>query len=289
MAKNNGRDYERFVEKVYQEILKADGLIGAKTIRIEKNKIIKNKLGIDREFDLYWKIEVGGQVYENVIECKDYASAISIEKIDAFIGKANEIPGMKLIYATRTGYQRGAKELAKKNNISLLVVREGKNEDWKNDNNEPLVREVEYNITMTPIPKIISFAPEIDGEWFDEQEWESREEILELFNKRFMNNEIFVFHCSLGKKISLQEYGAFLVENNKDVVYGENSYSKEVTDCFLVLPYKNADVSFKLKKYNLRYVYNEPISSTHTIDFSEQLVGVVHDVINDSRKRIFKK
>lgn len=68
MAKNNGRDYERFVEKVYQEILKADGLIGAKTIRIEKNKIIKNKLGIDREFDLYWKIEVGGQVYENVIE-----------------------------------------------------------------------------------------------------------------------------------------------------------------------------------------------------------------------------
>lgn len=196
---------------------------------------------------------------------------------------------MKLIYATKTGYQRGAKELAEKNNISLLVVREGKNEDWKNDNNEPLVREVEYNITMTPIPKIISFAPEIDGEWFDEQEWESREEILELFNKRFMNNEIFIFHCSLGKKISLQEYGAFLVENNKDVVYGENSYSKEVTDCFLVLPYKNADVSFKLKKYNLRYVYNEPISSTHTIDFSEQLVGVVHDVINDSRKRIFKK
>ncbi|ESP72169.1 hypothetical protein K732_22939, partial [Salmonella enterica subsp. enterica serovar Saintpaul str. S-70] len=48
---------------------------------------------------------------------KDYSSRVSIEKIDAFISKTNDIPGLNLIYATRTGYQSGAK--IKQSNITF--------------------------------------------------------------------------------------------------------------------------------------------------------------------------
>jgi hypothetical protein len=47
------------------------------------------------EFDL------GGYVYKTVIECKDYASTITVEKIDAFIGKTNDIPGLSLFMRRR--------------------------------------------------------------------------------------------------------------------------------------------------------------------------------------------
>lgn len=58
-----------------------------KNIEIERNKKIKDNYGIVREFDLYWEYELAGVIYKTIIECKDYASRVSIDKIDAFIGK----------------------------------------------------------------------------------------------------------------------------------------------------------------------------------------------------------
>ena len=106
---NSGREYEELVRDIQYSLFKAENIPSLKNINIEKNKKIKDRSGIEREFDIYWEFEIGGHTYRSVIECKDYSSPVSIEKIDAFIGKTNDIPGLKLIYATRTGYQSGAK------------------------------------------------------------------------------------------------------------------------------------------------------------------------------------
>ena len=119
-----GKEYENFVSILQQAILSSEEYIKQKNIVIEKNKIIKDKNGLDREFDLYWEYELGGLTYKTVIECKDYKSPITVEKIDALIGKIQDIPELKGVFATKTGYQSGTKTKAKKNGIELLIVRE---------------------------------------------------------------------------------------------------------------------------------------------------------------------
>ena len=43
-----------------------------------------DKNGTERQFDIYWEYSLGGFLYKTVIECKDYASKISIDKILKF-------------------------------------------------------------------------------------------------------------------------------------------------------------------------------------------------------------
>lgn len=110
MQKNTGKDYEYFVGVIQQSLINAEGISHLKNINIEVNKKLEDRNGILRQFDVYWEFNLGGYDYKSVIECKDYASTVTIEKIDAFIGKTQDIPGLRLIYATKTGYQSGAKK-----------------------------------------------------------------------------------------------------------------------------------------------------------------------------------
>lgn len=134
-------------------MIKAENIPSLRNINIEKNKKIKDRSGIDREFDVYWEFEIGGQTYQSVIECKDYSSPVSIEKIDAFIGKTNDIPGLKLIYATRTGYQNGAKIKAEQHNIKLLVIRNKQEQDWTDEDGNPYLKIIHITMTAKTLPK----------------------------------------------------------------------------------------------------------------------------------------
>lgn len=216
MAYNNGKAYEAFVAEIHEAILRVDKTINADSIKIERNKIIEDKDGIKREFDLYWEIKIAGQTYKTVIECKDYSLNISIEKIDAFIGKTDDIPGMKLIYATKTGYQSGAKIKAEKNNIGLLVVREGAEEDWKNDEGISYIKKIIIDGYVTTIPRIIKFPPKIDDEWLNNQGLEFKKNAKELLlGGNFKNNEVFIYDRINNIRESLQNYGSVLLKKEK--------------------------------------------------------------------------
>jgi hypothetical protein len=100
----SGKEYEGFVAKLQQAILDSEEFTHQKNIKIEMNKIIIDKNGVEREFDLYWEYELGGFTYKTIIECKYYNSTISIDKIDALIGKIHDIPDLKAVFATKQGY-----------------------------------------------------------------------------------------------------------------------------------------------------------------------------------------
>jgi hypothetical protein len=121
--KNTGKEYEEFVRDLQQAIINSEEEIKQKNIIVEKNKIIKDKNGLDREFDLYWEYELGGFTYKTVIECKDYDTPIKLEKIDALIGKTHDIPELKPVFATKTGYQSGAETKAVQNGIDLIIIK----------------------------------------------------------------------------------------------------------------------------------------------------------------------
>jgi len=111
---NNGKDYEFFVAKLQQALLNADAYASQKNIQVEVNKKIVDNCGIERQFDIYWEYELGGLLYKTVIECKDYASTITVEKIDALIGKVKDLPDLKAVFATKMGYQSGAQKKSRK-------------------------------------------------------------------------------------------------------------------------------------------------------------------------------
>ncbi|EDR6797878.1 hypothetical protein GP393_004737, partial [Salmonella enterica subsp. enterica serovar Anatum] len=143
---NSGKEYEELVRDIQRSLINAGNVPSLKNINIEKNKKIKDRSGIDREFDIYWEFEIGGHTYRSVIKCKDYSSRVSIEKIDAFISKTNDIPGLNLIYATRTGYQSGAKIKAEQHNIQLLVIRDQQEQDWTDEDGTPYLKTINFNI-----------------------------------------------------------------------------------------------------------------------------------------------
>ncbi len=83
---STGKDYEVFVQSLQQALLDSEAHFSLKNIKVERNKKIADSFGCIREFDIYWEYELAGIIYKTVIECKDYASKVSVEKIDALLG-----------------------------------------------------------------------------------------------------------------------------------------------------------------------------------------------------------
>ncbi|MBP7784359.1 MAG: restriction endonuclease, partial [Aliarcobacter sp.] len=145
-----GTDYERFVLTIQQAILNSEEFSKQKNIKIELNKKIVDNTGTEREFDLYWEYQLAGITYKTIIECKDYNSRISVEKIDALIGKIKDLPDIKPVFATKTGYQSGAETKAKHNKIDLLIVREQIEDDWKDKNGNPFIKKIFIRLIALP-------------------------------------------------------------------------------------------------------------------------------------------
>lgn len=197
---NNGREYELFVAKLQQAILNAEPEATQRNISVETDKIIVDNCGIKRQFDIYWEYELGGLNYKTEIECKDYNSDISVEKIDALIGKVRDIPGLKAVFATKKGYQSGAKAKADQNKIDLLIVREQNDSDWTAEDGTPLVREICINLHLLRPAQIHAFEPILDGEWIKNN---TTIDVSQPLSINGLNNEIFIDDLGLGEKYSL--------------------------------------------------------------------------------------
>lgn len=162
---NNGKEYEVFVASIQKALFDSEQWPELKNIEIERNKKILDRCGVEREFDLYWEYELAGVTYKTVIECKDYASTISIDKIDALIGKTQDIPDLKALFTTKKGYQSGAQIKAQQHCIDLLIVRESNDNDWTLADGTPCIREVCISVIAILPARIKSFTPQIDVEW----------------------------------------------------------------------------------------------------------------------------
>ena len=202
MAKNTGKDYEFFVAELQQAILISEEFVAQKNITVEINKFLKDKHGIERQFDIYWEFELGGVLCKNIIECKDYASKISIEKVDSLIGKLRDFNNIRGIFATKTGYQSGAEAKAIANGIDVLIVREQNGTDWISKEGEPLIKEAILNFTIES-PALIT-----DLRYLAETE-ENAGNI-----GRHLNNEVFIKNLDTGEQFSIYDFGRKLADKH---------------------------------------------------------------------------
>lgn len=286
MVKNTGKAYEEFVGTIQQSLINAEGISHLKNIKVETNKIIKDRNGIDRQFDVYWEFNIGGHEYKTVIECKDYASTITVDKIDAFLGKTDDIPGLRLIYATKTGYQSGAKIKAENNKIDLLIVREANDSDWMAPDGTPLIKQLQINVTAITPPVIKYFTPSIEQSWLDSQKDLDVDTIIQKLSS-IPSNELFIKNCTNGDFYSLYKLSSILTVKIPDIKYGEGTFREKLNDNSY-LQSENGDFQIKISGYELGYEYHEPITFISTIDYSKDLLGIVQNYLSGSKQMIFK-
>jgi hypothetical protein len=75
-----------------------------------------------RQFDVTVRFKKGLYSYLTVIECKDQADPVKVEKVDAFVTKAAGAKANHAVMASTSGFQEGAKQQARVHNMTLLHI-----------------------------------------------------------------------------------------------------------------------------------------------------------------------
>ncbi len=274
---NTGVEYERFVQKLMQAILDSETQCGQKNIQVRHNEEIPDRFGIKRQFDVLWDYEQGGITYNTIIECKDYNSPVSIEKIDALVGKLADFPTVRGIIATTKGYQSGAKEKAKNCGIEILCVRNQNDSDWVDENGQPLVRRISLNLTMLSAPRIISCNTFIDGKYIKD----NNIDIEKIHISGSLNTEVFIEDKVTNKTYSLYELQQKIA--NKDDDYGIHEKDIEFDDAYII----KQNVKLKLRKLHVVYEIVQPYTETIEMDAADYIMGVVEYLNQGKKKTIF--
>lgn len=123
-----GTEYELFVKEVYECLNKADGLTD---VDIRHDVKLTGVAGVEHQIDVFWTFKRGGVSYRVAVECKDYKSHVSKEKIEAFHLILNDIGNVYRIFVSKMGFQSGAREYASKYGIQLMEIRQPVESDWK--------------------------------------------------------------------------------------------------------------------------------------------------------------
>ena len=274
---NSGVPYEHFVQKIQQAIINSEPHAKQKNIIVEHDKKLIDRCGIERQFDLYWEYELGGFIYKNIVECKDYENGVPIDKLDALIGKMHDFPGIRPIIATRVKYQSGAIKKAIYNNIDIIVVRdEDIKKDWTSPDGTPLMRSISLQLHFISRLNILSANMLIDKEWVE------HEHISPPASTCFLPTEVFL-EKSGQPSITLQEY----IEKNHNGgdSFGEEHTHKELfDDAFIVYP---ETLRLKLKGFEIKYIIPKPYEYNVTI--SPEVAGVVEYLNQEKKKMIFNE
>ncbi|MEJ1414248.1 MAG: restriction endonuclease [Candidatus Sedimenticola sp. (ex Thyasira tokunagai)] len=277
---NDGKEYEEFVKSLQQALLDSEDLIKQKNIKIETNKKLTDNCGIKREFDLYWEYELAGVTYKTVIECKDYQSKVSVGKIDALIGKTRDLPDLKAVFATKTGYQSGAKTKAEHNKIDLLIFREPSDEDWDDEDGNPYIKEIAIHMELVSAARTISFSPLIDGDWAREN---TDLDLEKPFNLNMRNDLIAIEDIEKSEKYTILQLEEQLGASHRGEL-GEFTVRKDFNDAYIYCE----DLKLKLRAYTIRYSVSLPIQLPINIDYSKELVGVIDYLHKGSMTAIFQ-
>jgi hypothetical protein len=124
---DKSKEYERFVQFIYQSILNSEGY---DNIKVDHDVYIVDRFENKRQIDVYWEFKMGGITHEVCIECRCWNSKVTIEDVDAFIQKLEDLRGLKGVMATTIGFQSGAINKAKPYGLTLVEIRKPTEEDW---------------------------------------------------------------------------------------------------------------------------------------------------------------
>jgi len=121
-------DYELLTKTIYEEMLKAEGV---SSDDVKHNTLIKGRSGVKHQVDVSWQFTQASVAHTVLVECKNYESVITMEKVRNFFAVLHDIGNCRGLMVTKTGYQSGIVEFAKFYGIGLKLLRKPTEDDWK--------------------------------------------------------------------------------------------------------------------------------------------------------------
>ncbi len=121
-------EYELLTQVVYKAILAKEGV---NTIDVQHNTSLTGRSGVDHQIDVYWEFKQAGITHKVLIECKNYASNLTLEKARNFFAVLHDVGNCNGIMVTKTGYQSGVTAFCKYYGISLKLLRKPTENDWE--------------------------------------------------------------------------------------------------------------------------------------------------------------
>ncbi|HHX69870.1 MAG TPA: restriction endonuclease [Gallicola sp.] len=236
-----GTEYEIFVEQVYQ-LLKEDKKY---TIDTKRNLIIKGKSGADHEIDVYWEFSYHGKVYKTAIECKDYKTAISKGKIQEFYGKLIDLPEKyEGVFATKIGYQKGAKKYANQYNIDALVINELTEDNFP----EGYIRQINFQLNIVG-NYLTDINFEFDKEWIKNNcDLPFKAHIMASGDNILIEDETNKIYNSFNQYVNTEG----IIKNREKIDNDKSRVSIDIDNGFMIDTTQN----LKLKILKINYVEN---------------------------------
>lgn len=236
-----GTEYEIFVEQVYQ-LLKEDRKY---TVRTERNLIVKGKSGANHEIDVYWEFSYLGKVYKTAIECKDYTSTISKGKIQEFYGKLIDLPEKyDGIFATKLGYQKGAKKYADQYKIDALLINELTEDNFP----DGYIKQIVINMNIIGA-NLTDVNFEFDNSWIrNNYNLPFKYQITGSGNDILIEDEVHSFHGILNEYINNQN----VIINREMLNENQSSVTIDISNGYLI----DSTQNLRLKILKLSYIEN---------------------------------
>jgi hypothetical protein len=120
-------EYEKLTQEIYQCLLSKEPGGGT----AEHNQKVQGRSGVRHQIDVLWRFKKAGVEHLVCVECKNYLSNITLEKVRSFFGVLHDIGNCHGIMVTKTGFQEGAAAFAKFYGIDLKLVRKPFEQDFE--------------------------------------------------------------------------------------------------------------------------------------------------------------
>lgn len=152
--KNDGKPYEKLTQRLYQKLVNAEMCQG-----VQHDVMVQGTRGT-HQIDVMFEFIHAGISHRTIIQCKDWKSRVKQEHILSFASILDDIPGQpRGIFVARSGFQKGARQIAESRGIQLYELREPRDKDW-----EGLLRTVSVTMNFR-IPRTTITGLEPDVEW----------------------------------------------------------------------------------------------------------------------------
>ena len=274
---NSNIEYEKFTQKIYQELVNADVL---KTTCVQHNVKLKGRSGQEHQIDVYWEYEIAGTKHKVAIECKNYNKTVAIGKVRDFYGVLCDLNNVAGIMVTKVGYQKGAKRFATEHGIMLKELRSP-------NPGEAIVGEIEHHFNIT-IRHCLFLVDEnyAETKGFNVSRYKQRINSIGISNTpKWINSTHIPLQLidnniidSIGKNIaSLDEIEKTLPENS---------------DSDIIFKYKDAYVNtiwgnIKIDKIKFEYEYSNE-KKVIKIDAQGFVKAILIDALNGEKRLIAK-
>lgn len=241
---NESTEYEKLAQEIYQAISDAEGV---KSINVQHNTKLLGKSGCKHQIDVYWEFEMMGIKHCVAIECKNYASEVSVGKLRDFFGVLHDVGNIKGILVTKVGYQSGAEKFANHYGIVLKELRFPTAKDW-----EGRVKKIVLTIDALFI-NIKERNFDIDIDWILTSSSFKEGDHISIAG---MADQLKIVDSSDHVVTTLHELENALPRDKPEI---NKKAHREFSDGFLIDP--SSGQRFKIK--GIRYTY-DVISETHT-------------------------